>query len=547
MEEKKYKLLVVDDEPVISDGLRELFAGALGADFEVKNCFHPKRALEIFSYFRPDLVVSDVKMPKMTGIEMAGRMRKLKPELRVLFLSGYDEFELVYSAIRQEADDYILKTEGDGAILGAVQKMAEVIRREKLFMEEYESARSRAAYMEPVFRQQALVRLLDGSVASDREFRTLMEGLKAPIPEHGRLLMAVGVIRERAEPGMQENILETVEQMLRRAWGEVKLGELYKVIYRDSLVWLMETEERELGALIFVTILEIQKLIAQKLALTMSFCIAQESVRWSGLKQKYGELRSCLRRQSISEESSVILENREEPPAVKFNGEDAKLEQSFGLLTKKLGLWEELLFQESFQEFRAGLEECLAAIAGARRHSMYALELYYSVGRMLISYINRKNIRAELAGRIQLMELFDPGSFCSWEEAAGYLRALTEALAELCELADRNTIITAAERIKSHILSHLSEDLSLTAVGRAVGFSPVYLSRIFKQCEGVGLREYIEEQRMEQGLRLIQNSRLKIYEVAGLCGYQNPAYFIKIFKAHYGVTPQEYREGKILP
>lgn len=138
-EKKKYTMLVVDDEAIISDGLKELFEEEFSDIFQIYNCYHPKKALEIFKYRMPDVVVSDVKMPKMSGIEMAEEMRKIKPDLHVLFLSGYDEFDFVYSAIKQDADDYILKTEGDGIIVQAMKKMTELLDSENLFMEEYKS------------------------------------------------------------------------------------------------------------------------------------------------------------------------------------------------------------------------------------------------------------------------------------------------------------------------------------------------------------------------------------------------------------------------
>ena len=91
-EKKKYTMLIVDVEPVISDGLKKLFEENFGELFLVFNCYHPKKALEIFKYRLPDVVVSDVKMPKMTGIEMAEEMRRIKADIHVLFLSGYEEF-----------------------------------------------------------------------------------------------------------------------------------------------------------------------------------------------------------------------------------------------------------------------------------------------------------------------------------------------------------------------------------------------------------------------------------------------------------------------
>lgn len=540
-EKKKYTLLVVDDEPIISDGLKSLFEEEFPDIFQVYNCYHPKKALELFKFRLPDVVVSDVKMPKMTGIEMAEEMRKVKPDIHVLFLSGYDEFDYVYSAIKQDADDYILKTEGDATIVEAMRKMVELLDSETLFMEEFKSAQTKVTYMAPAFKQQALIHILDGSVSTEAEFKDTMAELENPLPEQKKMLLLVGTLKEKVTHMTQENILETVVGLLQKAYGD-KITYIHKVIYRKSFVWLLESEEEELPALLFVTALDIQKMIQLRLGLLMYFGIARESVSWKGLSAGYGSLWTEMQRQAINEENSIILERRELSISDSFNGEESDFEQMLAPITEKLRVMEEFLMGENFPAFMEDTEDILKILEKSKRHSMYALEIYYSLGNILITFINKKNIRPRLASRIQLMELFDPGSFVTWEQAAAYIRRLTDAIRDICMETQQNTMMSITERTKSYCLSHLSEDLSLTVIGQAIGFNPVYLSRIFKQFEGTSIREYIENCRMDMAMRLIQNSRMKIYEVSEKCGYQNTAYFIKIFKAHFGMTPQECRD-----
>lgn len=540
-EKKKYTMLVVDDEPIISDGLKELFEEEFSGIFQIYNCYHPKKALEIFKYRMPDVVVSDVKMPKMTGIEMAEEMRKIKPDLHVLFLSGYDEFDFVYSAIKQDADDYILKTEGDGIIVRAMKKMTELLDAENLFMEEYKSAQSKISYMAPAFKQQALVHILDGTVSTEDEFREVMMELENPLPEDRKLLLLIGTLQEKVSQMTQEKILETVVQLLQKAYGD-KISHIHKVMYRKSFVWLLETEEKELPGLLFVTVLDIQKMIQLRLGLLMYFGIARESAGWKELCSGYSELWNEMQRQAINEENSIIMESRELYISDSFNGEESDFEQMLAPITEKLHMMEELLAGENFPAFTELLQDITAILIKAKRHSLYALEIYYSLGNILITYINKKNIRPQLASRIQLMELFDPGVFVTWEQAAEYIINLTSSIQEISMETQQTTMMSITERTKTYCLSHLSEDLSLPVIGQAIGFNPVYLSRIFKQIEGTSIREYIETCRMDMARRLIRSTRMKVYEIAEKCGYQNPAYFIKIFRAHYGMTPQECRD-----
>lgn len=542
-ENKKYTMLIVDDEPIISDGLKDLFEENFGEIFNIYNCYHPKKALEIFKFRLPDVVVSDVKMPRMTGIEMAEEMRKIKTDIHVLFLSGYDEFDYVYSAIKQEADDYILKTEGDDTILAAMKKMIELLNAENLFIEEYKSAQNKISYMAPAFKQKAMLHILEGDISTQEEFEALMTDLENPMPLKGHLLMLLGNIREKVTQATQEKILETVDHILLKAYGD-KIRHIHKVIYRKSFVWLLETEEKELPGLLFMTILDVQKLICLRLNMMMSFCIAREGVEWDGLSAKYSQLWEEMQRQSIDSENSIMMESRESGISDSFNGEESDFEQLAVPITEKMNMMEELLKGEKLETYREELEDVLQTLSRAKRHSMYALEIYYSIGNMLIAFINKRNIRTQLASRIQLMELFDPGSFVTWEQAAAYIRRLTATICEICEISSQNTITSITERTKSYILSNLGNDLSLTAIGKEIGFNPIYLSRVFKQIEGISIREYIESCRMDMAKRLIINSRMKIYEIAEKCGYQNTAYFIKIFRNHFGMTPQECRDGE---
>ena len=541
--QKKYSLLIVDDEPMIADGLRDLFEEEFGELFRIYHCYYPKKALEIFRFRLPDVVVSDVRMPKMTGIEMAEEMRKIKPDIHVLFLSGYEEFDYVYSAIKQDADDYILKTEGDEFIVKAMRKMIDLLESEHLFDEEYRNAQSRISHMAPVFKQRALIHILDGDIITEEEFDNVMEGLDHPLSKKRNILLLVGSLRPQITQGKQEQILETVDQVLQKTYGD-KIYYIHKVMYHKIFVWMLETEEVQLPELLLVAAQDIQNMIQLKRNLIMAFGIASEGSGWREIPQKYNDLWEEMRRQSLNGEDSIFLQNGKESITDSINGEETDFSSMFLPLTEKLGLLENFLSEEDFAAFESCLKEVLEVLSVSKRHSMYALELYYAVGNIMISYINKKNIRPQLATHIQLMELFDPGSFVTWKEGADYLLALTQAIREICRISNENVMTGIAEKTKSYILSHLAEDLSLTVIGKAMGFNSVYLSRIFKRQTGISIREYIEACRMDLAKKLIVNSRMKIYEVAEKCGYQNPAYFIKIFRAHFGITPQECRDGR---
>lgn len=392
--QKKYSLLIVDDEPMIADGLRDLFEEEFGELFRIYHCYYPKKALEIFRFRLPDVVVSDVRMPKMTGIEMAEEMRKIKPDIHVLFLSGYEEFDYVYSAIKQDADDYILKTEGDEFIVKAMRKMIDLLESEHLFDEEYRNAQSRISYMAPVFKQRALIHILDGDIITEEEFDNVMEGLDHPLSKKRNILLLVGSLRPQITQGKQEQILETVDQVLQKTYGD-KIYYIHKVMYHKIFVWMLETEEVQLPELLLVAAQDIQNMIQLKMNLIMAFGIASEGSGWREIPQKYNDLWEEMRRQSLNGEDSIFLQNGKESITDSFNGEETDFSSMFLPLTEKLGLLENFLSEEDFAAFESCLKEVLEVLSASKRHSMYALELYYAVGNIMISYINNSNFALE--------------------------------------------------------------------------------------------------------------------------------------------------------
>lgn len=109
----------------------------------------------------------------------------------------------------------------------------------------------------------------------------------------------------------------------------------------------------------------------------------------------------------------------------------------------------------------------------------------------------------------------------------------------------RSARMVAVKEAQKFVLSHLSGDLSLQTISEHLQMHPAYLSRLYKLETGDNLSDYITRLKMEKSQQLLKHSTHKIYEVAIEVGYQNPHYFIKLFKKHYGLTPQEYRNSTV--
>ena len=117
----EYNLLVVDDEPVIAESIQRLLSTGLGIPVEVFCAYRGKRALEVLESNRIDLMVSDINMPDMNGLDLLEQVNRRWPACKTIFLTGYPEFTYAYQAFQRHAVGYILKTDEDQVLLDSVQ------------------------------------------------------------------------------------------------------------------------------------------------------------------------------------------------------------------------------------------------------------------------------------------------------------------------------------------------------------------------------------------------------------------------------------------
>ena len=120
-----HNLLLVDDEPEIVEGLQDLLDRHFS--FNISSTIRSAEAMDTLRAGQTDILVSDIKMPKYTGFDLAEEARRVNPDAKVIFLTGYAQFDYAYSAIKSGCDDYILKTNSDAEIVAAIQRLLDTM------------------------------------------------------------------------------------------------------------------------------------------------------------------------------------------------------------------------------------------------------------------------------------------------------------------------------------------------------------------------------------------------------------------------------------
>lgn len=541
-----FRLLVVDDEEIITEALYEVLNQSMGDELEIYKAFSAKEALNWLSRTRIDIVLTDIRMPGMSGIELMQEIHAYWPRCRIVFLTGYSEFDYAYQAIQKPNVKYLLKTEGYAKVIQTIQEVINEINYDHHInsllkqSEQHKDALMLVAqgdyFRHCVLSDIGISEITTGSSMA-QDFERLNIKLEASAPVVlvlAHLSYAIGTtfsdISER---------IASVKQI----WSSFLSGPINSVAIVDKqgdLVWFLQSsgdadEKISSHMLRYVEgMLElIQQTCYESLEIAVSFTMSGEQCSWSQVVRQYERLRQ-LQKMNMNDGIPIIQIDYPEQASASY--------QEVYRIAPKAEIMSAHLDAGRAEHFFSCFSELEDYILNKNEHVHRSVEAYYAIALMLLSYMNRNQLHEQIREYNKLMRLDEHSSM---KEAFHYLRALSEQIFASSLLNERDRASIIIEKICKYIQEHLSEDLSLVRLAELHYFNPSYLSRFFKQERGVKLSEYIDDCRMKKAKELLCSAELKVRDVALQVGYEAAHSFTRFFKKSTGMTPQEYRDSLI--
>jgi two-component system response regulator YesN len=537
-----YRLLIVDDEEIITNSLYEVFNHFMPDKLDVYKAYSAKEALEWMSRTRIDIVMTDIAMPGMNGLELSEEILKYWPRCRVIFLTGHSEFDYAYRAIQLANVRYLLKTEGYTKVAETVSEVLDEIVHDNLENQLLEQSREQLQAYQLMAQGDYMRHLLQEShtigvymeIVVD-EFRKLCIGLdptKEVVTVLGRLTYPEG------RTYLEKNELMTLAQMRANTYLSEKTRTIGIVDKQGDLIWFIQpredSEDKYGGHL--VTYLEgtlelIQESCQASLGLTLGFTMSGTSCPWSEVTQQYGRLRQ-LQQLRVGDGIAIIV--RDHPESI--NGLPGK--EGF-ITAQKAEMLAAHLEAGRSTEFLKDMQHISAAALQCSGNYQYTIEAYYKIALMLYASIGRLGLHGRIDEQGKLMRLDEHASM---KEGFGYLKSMAEAIFRFKQTDERDRTALITDRICQYIEEHLGEDLSLVRLAEIHYFNPTYLSRFFKQESGINLSDFIDRCRVKKAKELLRDSHMKVRDVAEEVGYEAAHSFTRFFKKVTGMTPQEYRD-----
>ena len=515
------RVLIAEDEELIRQGLkREIPWASLGMEV-LGLAANGQEALQLCRELRPDILLTDIRMPLLDGLELIRRVRELPGEVVFVIISGYDDFQYAQRAISLGVSDYFLKPlelEPMEARLAEIGGQILARRRES------ETQATMGQFVDkvlPFVRRQYFLELIYGPY-DNREVARRLAGFGAL---HEGSSCAAVLVEASLAPGRQSN--RSVERHLGRLLGNPHYG-------GEDIYLLRRTERQALAVVVFVgdhpeeLAAGIEAYLREVRLLEAVSAAAGGAVHQgvASLHRSFVEARKELLLWTVLRRSGLSL-----PPQAP--------EASGGFEVREIGEALKAGNAARLAELLDRLEASTLASAGSEGDRTAVL---VEVIRLLSSLAEEGGLNLESAFR----KMPQGAAYDRGDAGLGHLFSMLRSLA--LELVARRS--TRREKPARHLIDkalrfiderYAAWDLSLEEVADHVELNPSYFSAVFKSVTGVNYIDYLTALRLEKARQLLEQDRLKIGAVARLVGFQTPGYFGYLFKKHFDLTPSQYK------
>ncbi len=501
------KILIIDDEFIMRQGLKHMVDWEKEGFEIVGEASNGKEGLQMIEQLHPHIVLCDIVMPIMDGMDFSNMVQKLHPEIQIIILSSYDNFEYVKSTLLSGAVDYVLKpTLNPEELLAVLRKAMKRIPGLKVQKDA------------SVSNEKAMERYLLG-------FDATLDGLQFGTFFTNTYYRMLGFYMKRRNQKERDISADLYEQT-ERFWQRQDYCKNVLVVLQGEIICM---------------VLNYNANQEQRMSEDMQLLVEQLTILYPGF---FGV---CSRRMNDTRGLRACYQEELLPA----------MEQAFYYETEHLRILEEgqavasaiekfdythysnLLAGKNYGEATDMLDRYVQASLAIK---MDEYRLKNQTKNMLYNFLEsidqEENEREQL--RYEFFRMIDETDY-----AAGFTEVFGQIMQRL-RVASNNEQLGNDKRIRQildYIRENYNQELDLTEIANVFNFNYYYLSAYFNQHMMEGFSDYLNRVRIEQACNMLRENELTIAQISGAVGYSDHSYFCRVFKKITGETPSAWRRG----
>lgn len=512
-----YKVIIADDEPIMRKAMQSLM------DWEQLGCqltYVASTGIEVMNQLEkdtPDILILDIKMPGVSGLDIAKYVWEKKLPVKVILLTAYADFSFAQSAIKYDVVDYVIKTGAFEGLVVAIEKAKALLRDMQMKF---------PVGNQDVLKENFFKAIFDGTLFTENEIMARAE--KSGI--HIRKGWQIVAIRFRMnEDKYREYSYQSLTNFLSMVF-ESRIVHI-TATRKDMMVVVLSVDDEFRDGL-SVQCQQVVEMMEDFMKMNVYVGISSRSEEIFGLKNIFDEAEYAVEEGFFYQANKINFYHgiqSEEKESVELVD---RYMRELQFLMKKGKVGESLdLFQKAIDELMdKGCSRNIIIDAGIEVQSL-CKKILAEYDKMLHDILPYER---NISQRIY-----------QCKHISGYMELMNSIIRNTVEyvnvaVSKKNILIYEAEKF---IDENFEKGITVSEVTKSIGVSLSYLSRIFREETGNTLINYINQKKIEKAKVYLRSTDMKIYEIASALGFENTTYFSYFFKKSTGMSPKEYKDS----
>lgn len=498
-------LLVVDDEPIIARGVSDMLAAQRADELIVWSAFSGQEAMEVMSRIKIDILLCDINMGDISGLELQQIAANRWPNIRVIFLTGHDEAQYVREALENEASGYVLKSSGDEKLLQVIDNTISHVLEEQQQLVEKVQMQRRLWQMSRMFAEDTVWQIFVPPLLTREGLQKRLDVTDDPLkleePFHLCLMLADG---------------GSVEPDVMAEWMQNLLRDKYRILMHTDIggymTLMLQPRSGDQDLLLLGGLMEyIQRMANDRLGVGLAVISCEQRISLEQAYAAWWSLSRAAARQCLQAGETLLVDLTEQPD----------MEQS-SLDGIRKELMRSVVHQDA-EQFHRQIHQLMS------RKSSVPPEEAWALVRSLLSDLDAGG-GAAAEGEVMP------------EDAEAQLHRMVDRVFLGRSARGNNRTRSMVLEVQAYIRAHLDQDISLTRLADAEGVHPAYLSRVYREVSGQNVRDFIVDEKLRCAQRMLKDRRVRMVDICEAIGMNSGSYFSHFFKKHMGMTPQDYRD-----
>lgn len=540
----KCTMLIVEDHALTAQYLnKNVDWSSIGIDV-IGVAANGKEALALMDKAAPDILLTDIRMPIMDGLQLIRYLNEKKIKIKPVILTAYDEFSYAREAIRCGAVDYVLKPIEDAVLKETLGHVQQEITKEKSKEKQYSFLLEKMKNRFPILRNDFFLKLLKGSFDREKSLEDTAAFLQLTFPTSSFCVIITELDRSSAinttDRKKQEQIISDLIDAIEESFS--KEYTLFPVSAESGPVFIVccnkKGSEAELHSIENLCS-RAQTMFREKTSGTFSAGISQVHFGLTQIASCYSEAGMAMEHKFISGPSHVFLYSPQEACRNSVTSASSFIypfEQEQRLLTY-LSIGKKQQVARELENFFTSYEN-----KAELSHTFIKESIITMIMRAINTVLQQEGTTSPSHSGLSVDVIEDLSSLDSLDDL---IKECTIIIDSLCDIVQNNCSAKShhlIEKAMGYISLHYSEDFSIEDVASFVGYCPNYFSHTFKKHMKKSFSRVLTEYRINHAKRLLKKPHLRISEIAEQVGFHDPHYFSHLFGKITGVSPSEFRK-----